>query len=165
MRVAETPETASEPQEVEGNVANESGGEEAQPDASPQADDDGLALVVIDPCEEDRLAVAALENEVGRPISAMDPSAICADLFEDFAEARVILVEWDLGGRLGLDLVEHFIADPRIQDVPILLASAVLTRSMVLNGFRSGARGFVSKPYSAEEIRARLAQVPLKPKA
>lgn len=98
-----------------------------------------------------------LEPELGGfPIWTFDPAEFCAETFDEIAEASAIVIEWNLQGQCGIDLLEALLFDERTREVPVVLASAVPTRAMVLAALRCGARSFTMKPYQADELRRRL---------
>lgn len=140
--------------------------EEAEADARPEAAGPGAGaaagpgpLVFLDPSAADRDRAEALEPELGLPVWTFDPAEFGPETFEEIAEASAIVVEWNLQGQCGIDLLEALLFDERTRKVPVILASAAPTRTMVTAALRCGARSFTLKPYLADELRRRLASV------
>jgi len=150
--------------EAEGAAGERPGDEEASParggadaPAAAKAPPGPGPLVFFDPTTRDRDQAEELESELGLTIWTFDPAEFCAETFEEIAEASAIVVEWNLQGQCGIDLLEALLYDERTRRVPVILASAAPTRSMVTAALRCGARSFTRKPYQADELRRRLA--------
>jgi two-component system, cell cycle sensor histidine kinase and response regulator CckA len=56
----------------------------------------------------------------------------------------------------GYDVCRALRADPVLSEVPIVLLTALNDRESRLRGIQAGADDFISKPYDAEELRARV---------
>ncbi len=56
----------------------------------------------------------------------------------------------------GFEVCEHLRANPRTTDVPIIFLTAARERAGVMQAFHSGAVDYVTKPFVAEELLARV---------
>jgi hypothetical protein len=131
------------------------------PDASAngeagERDEEAGPVFVIDPSDEERAGVEELEATLARRVTGLDPDEVVHGERGELEDAAAVIVAWDLGGRPGLELVEHLAWDESMEGVPILMASEAPTRAMVTAALRAGARSFVHRPYDAAEIRLRL---------
>lgn len=57
----------------------------------------------------------------------------------------------------GYDVTRELRADPRTQDVPVILLTARVQEADVRSGFDAGADDYVRKPFSPQELRERVA--------
>lgn len=121
-----------------------------------QAEDDGLALLVVDPCEEHRELLEEMSEPLAREITVLAPGELNLKELEEVQEAYAVVVSWELSGRSGLELVEYLARDERTARVPLLVAAENPTPEMVRAAFRAGACSFVCKPYEVEELRTRV---------
>ncbi|MGH0033722.1 MAG: hypothetical protein ACQGVK_01700 [Myxococcota bacterium] len=115
-----------------------------------EIDEGGLLLIA--PQGEDGGELEALRAGLGMEVVALE----AADPALDPTGARAVVVEWDLGARTGLDLVESLVRDPRLRGVPIALCSHTPTRARVAAALRAGAKSFLHRPLEAGELSARL---------
>lgn len=118
--------------------------------------EEGTTLVVIDASESDRDAVEALEEGLGLGVWAIDPDEIAVAGLDELADARGIIVDWELRHYGGLELLQALRAHPTTQRKRIALASGHPTRRMVTMALRHGANTLIAKPYRGDEIRARF---------
>ena len=111
-----------------------------------------MAFVLIEPDSDERDRMEELGDENGREITAMDPQDFGEDSYETIAESGAVVLAWDLGGRSGLELLEHLVREPRTREIPVLVAHDQVTRPMVECVMAAGGRGFVLRPYRLEDI-------------
>jgi two-component system chemotaxis response regulator CheY len=52
----------------------------------------------------------------------------------------------------GLDMLEQLMADPKRQDVPVLMLTTEAQPSMIARAKKAGAKGWVIKPLKAQEL-------------
>ncbi|MFZ5508492.1 MAG: putative bifunctional diguanylate cyclase/phosphodiesterase [Pseudomonadota bacterium] len=87
--------------------------------------------------------------------------AFAADGVSALEQARallpdVVLLDVMMPGLDGIEVCRRLRADPELADVPILLVTALQRADSRLAGIEAGADDFVSKPYDAVELRARV---------
>lgn len=68
----------------------------------------------------------------------------------------LVIVDEDLGDMRGLDLVRLARLHPRLQDLPVLVASLDNTRRAVLDAVGAGASGYLIRPYSLQALAGQL---------
>jgi len=118
--------------------------------------DSGLPLAVIDPDPAGRAHAEALAEVLGRPVWTLDPAELGPHSFDELSETQAVIVAWDLGGVVGLDLLEDLRRDPRTASVAVALATEAPTRDRVLMALRWGAATVLHQPLEAEEVARRL---------
>ncbi len=68
----------------------------------------------------------------------------------------LILLDWMLPGVSGPDYARRLKRDPRTQGVPIIMLTAKDTEADKVRGLDSGAEDYVTKPFSTQELLARV---------
>ncbi len=68
----------------------------------------------------------------------------------------LLLLDIMMPGMDGFEVCREFKADPRLREVPILFLSAVTNSDDRVRAFREGGVDFISKPYNASEVEARV---------
>jgi PAS domain S-box-containing protein len=110
-------------------------------------------LVVDDEVKAQILLRNLLELENYRVICAgSEPDAIAA------ARERpdVVLLDLMMPGMDGYEVCQRLRATPELAAVPIIILTALDDRASRLRGLESGADDFLTKPFDASELRARL---------
>lgn len=116
------------------------------------------SVCFVEAGEAERRALAELARGLGfRPIG-LEPAELLGEPDDRLLGAAALVIPFELAGSAGLDLVEALANDPRLADVPIVVAGERPTRERVWAALRSGARSFVTRPYDASELRRRILQ-------
>ena len=68
----------------------------------------------------------------------------------------VVLLDVAMPGMDGYATCDAFRQDPRLADVPIIFVTALDDTAHKVRAFRSGGRDYVTKPFHAEEVLARV---------
>lgn len=71
-------------------------------------------------------------------------------------EPDIFLVDWILPGMSGLDLCRHFKGMADFADVPVIMVTAMRDEDSITRALEAGATDYVTKPYSAAELTARV---------
>ena len=70
--------------------------------------------------------------------------------------ADLLLLDWGLPGMNGLELCQRLRSDKQHQALPIVFLTGHSSSSDLVQAFEAGADDFVSKPFRAPELRARV---------
>lgn len=71
----------------------------------------------------------------------------------------LILLDWMLPGRSGLELAQQLKQSPRTRSVPIIMVSARGEEEDRVRGLDTGADDYIAKPFSPREMVARIKAV------
>ena len=72
------------------------------------------------------------------------------------AAVDLVVLDWSLPGMSGVDLCKKLRGDKRFGSLPILFLTAHSTSDELITAFDAGADDFVSKPFRAPELKARV---------
>jgi len=78
-----------------------------------------------------------------------------ATLFETEPPALVI-IDWMLPGMQGVELAQRLRDDPLTRETPLIMLTARGEESDKLKGFASGIDDYITKPFSPQELIARI---------
>ena len=73
------------------------------------------------------------------------------------APVGLILSDINMPNMDGLELLAQLRADPQWQQVPIIMVTTEGSQNKVLQALQLGANGYVRKPFTAEQIKEKLA--------
>ncbi|MCU0792726.1 MAG: response regulator [Opitutaceae bacterium] len=68
----------------------------------------------------------------------------------------LVLLDVMMPGMDGYEVCRHFRATPALASMPVVMLTALNDKASRLEGIRCGADDFISKPFSHEELRARV---------
>src|SRR5687767_915035 len=106
-------------------------------------DDDALREHLARVLSDDYLVDAAANGEQALlAVLAAKPDLVVADVV--------------MPGLDGVELVKTLRETPSTETIPILLTSGLAPEELRIEGFEHGADGYLSKPYTERELRARI---------
>ncbi|MBY0453709.1 MAG: phosphate regulon transcriptional regulator PhoB [Burkholderiaceae bacterium] len=114
-------------------------------------------LIVEDEPAIAELIAVNLRHNGFTPIWAEDGD--CAQRELDAVLPDVILLDWMLPGQSGLALARKWRADSRTKPIPILMLTARGDEPDKIAGLDAGADDYITKPFSTQELLARIRAV------
>ena len=119
---------------------------------------DGLPLgrvLVVDDIEANRNLITALLSRDGYDVEAVvDGNAALESVRRTLPD--LVLLDVMMPGPSGFDVCRTLKADPLTRLIPIVLITALQQSEDRVQGFDAGADDFISKPFNAHELRARV---------
>jgi two-component system phosphate regulon response regulator PhoB len=71
----------------------------------------------------------------------------------------LVILDWMLPGRSGLGLARHWRSQPRTRDLPVIMLTAKAYETDKVSGLDAGADDYLTKPFSTQELLARIRAV------
>lgn len=69
----------------------------------------------------------------------------------------VVFLDWNMPDMNGYDLLTKCRADERFKDLQIVMVTAQRERQDTLKALKAGATGYISKPFSVDDLIQRIA--------
>jgi two-component system phosphate regulon response regulator PhoB len=114
-------------------------------------------LIVEDEPAIAELIAVNLRHNGFQPVWAEDGTAAQREL--DAVLPDVILLDWMLPGQSGLALARKWRADARAKAIPILMLTARGDEPDTVAALDAGADDYITKPFSTQELLARIRAV------
>ncbi len=114
-------------------------------------------LIVEDEPAIAELIAVNLRHNGFQPIWSEDGESAQREL--DAVLPDVILLDWMLPGQSGLQLARKWRADSRLKPIPILMLTARGDEPDKVAGLDAGADDYITKPFSTQELLARIRAV------
>jgi two-component system, OmpR family, phosphate regulon response regulator PhoB len=112
------------------------------------------ALIVEDEPAISELLAINLRHNGFEPVVCMDGSQAQREL--DAVLPDIVLLDWMLPGESGIALARKWRSQERTRQVPILLLTARSEESDKIQGLDAGADDYITKPFSTQELMARI---------
>lgn len=111
---------------------------------------------------EDESAIAeliAINLRHNGMLALLASDGVAAQKHIDEVLPDVILLDWMLPGQSGIELARRWRADPRTKTTPILMLTARGDEPDKIAGLDAGADDYITKPFSTQELLARIRAV------
>lgn len=118
-------------------------------------DEPGRVLVVDDSAINRRLLVAALRG-LGHAVTTAEHGQRALELLRAGPRHDVVLLDLLMPVLDGYATLETIKADPALRHLPVIMVSAVHELESVVRCIELGATDYLTKPFSADVLRARL---------
>jgi len=117
----------------------------------------GRILVVEDEAAIAELVAINLRHagyEVSRAVDADEAQAAIDGVLPD-----LVILDWMLPGESGLALARRWRTQPRTKSLPIIMLTAKAAEGDKISGLDAGADDYLTKPFSPQELLARIRAV------
>jgi putative two-component system response regulator len=112
-------------------------------------------ILVVDDDEQIRGLIVRLVRPMGHVViqagSAEEGHDRLAETLPD-----LVLLDMQLPGRSGHELLSEIRADPHTRLIPVVMITGAATHELKLKAIESGVTDFLAKPFSPEELAARV---------
>ena len=115
-----------------------------------------ILIVEDEPAIAELIAVNLRHNGMS-PVWSEDGESAQREI--DAVLPDAILLDWMLPGQTGVALARRWRADPRTKGIPILMLTARGDESDKVSGLDAGADDYITKPFSTQELLARIRAV------
>jgi PleD family two-component response regulator len=112
-------------------------------------------VLVVEDDEPTRGALRALLDDAGYVCDEASDGERAVDAMRD-TRFDLVLLDLGLPGMSGADVHRQLRQDPRTRFLPIVFLTAHADREVKLAELEAGAEDFITKPYDAEELLARV---------
>lgn len=111
-------------------------------------------LIIEDEKAVREMLCFTLKNGGFEILEAEDSNSALDKLKEN--EINLILLDWMLPGKQGIEISRLIRSSSEIKDIPIIMLTAKSDESDKVLGLESGADDYVTKPFSPKELVARI---------
>jgi two-component system chemotaxis response regulator CheY len=104
-----------------------------------------------------RRVLQQTELPLGQVIEAADGAEALAALKQQ--KVNLILSDINMPNMDGLQLLTALKASPEWKDIPVVMITTEGSQAKVLEAVQAGAAGYVRKPFTADQIKEKLAGI------
>ncbi|MBF0613248.1 MAG: response regulator [Magnetococcales bacterium] len=116
-----------------------------------------MKLLTIDDSKTIRRVISGVGAMLGfEVLEAENGAEGLRTLAESGDEVTLILLDWNMPGMNGLEVLHSIKADPRWQHIPVMMVTTEGERSYIVKAIQAGAVHYLTKPFSQEEMAARI---------
>jgi two-component system, chemotaxis family, chemotaxis protein CheY len=107
-----------------------------------------------------------IRKRVRQIISVLDVEILEAEngqeaykvLEEHNGEIDLILLDWEMPVMNGNEFLKKIKADKRFRSIPVIMLSAVSEKDKIIDAIRAGAKQYITKPFSGEDLQVKIVQ-------
>ncbi|GBF23174.1 putative two-component system response regulator [Candidatus Gastranaerophilus sp. (ex Termes propinquus)] len=112
-------------------------------------------ILVVDDNPVNTKVLSLILKDEGYTITCQnDPKKVGEEIAQ--SPPSIILLDVDMPEVSGFDICAELKSSKLYSDIPIIFISAMANTEDIVKGFQLGAADYITKPFRAEEVRARL---------
>ncbi len=95
-----------------------------------------------------RIVKRAVADELGLELYEAADGAQALKLLEEKAESiELVLLDWNMPGMSGLDVLKTMKAQPRFKDIVVMMLTSEADQNCVVEALKAGAQNYMTKPF------------------
>jgi two-component system, chemotaxis family, chemotaxis protein CheY len=79
-------------------------------------------------------------------------------LEEHAGEVDLILLDWEMPKMNGYEFLKTVKGDSRYRSIPVIMLTTVSQKEKMIDAIRSGAKQYLTKPFSSETLLTKIIQ-------
>ncbi len=89
-------------------------------------------------------------------IEAEDGEEALKLLSDEYNEIGLILLDWNMPGLDGYELLKILKSDDRYKEIPVMMVTTESEKSNIIRAIKAGAINYLTKPFSNEDLLTKI---------
>jgi two-component system chemotaxis response regulator CheY len=116
-----------------------------------------MAILTVDDSTTIRRIVKRSVNDMGLEVlEAADGAQALKMIEERAADIQLILLDWNMPGMSGLEVLRILKTNPRYKDIVVMMLTSEADQNFVVEALRSGAQNYLTKPFDAKMLTLKI---------
>lgn len=118
-----------------------------------------MKLLTVDDSKTIRKKVKQIVSILDVEILEAENGQEALDVLEQ-QEGKIdlILLDWEMPVMNGNEFLKKIKADKRYRSIPVIMLSAVSEKDKIIDAIRAGAKQYITKPFSGEDLQVKIVQ-------
>jgi len=121
--------------------------------------DKNLKLLVVDDFSTMRRIVRNLLKELGYTNVDEAEDGIAALQKLKGSNFQFVITDWNMPNMTGIELLKAIRADAGLKHLPVLMITAEAKKENIIEAAKSGASGYIVKPFTAATLDEKLGKI------
>ena len=119
-----------------------------------------MLIMSVDESPETRAFIKDCIERLGYDFIEAANGVEALDLLQTInREVDLILLEWHLPEMDGMELLRQLKSDDQLKNIPVTMVTAELERSKVIEAITCGARNYLMKPFTQEDLIDKIMEI------
>ncbi len=121
--------------------------------------DKNLKILVVDDFSTMRRIVRNLLKELGYTNVDEAEDGVVAMQRLRGNNFQFVITDWNMPNMTGIELLRVIRADPSLKHLPVLMITAEARKENIIEAAKSGASGYIVKPFTAGTLEEKLCKI------
>ena len=113
-------------------------------------------ILIVDDTPENLVILGNLLEKDGYEVLVATSGPMSLEIAATYPHPELILLDIMMPGMDGYEVNRRLKSDPELRTIPVIFISALDMQDQKIQAFREGAVDYVTKPFQAEEVMARV---------
>lgn len=114
-------------------------------------------LLTVDDSRMIRRIVVQAGEVIGcDTIEAADGESALAILEKEWKNIGLVLLDWNMPGIDGLEVLKELKSDKRFADIPVMMVTTESEKENILKAIFQGADAYLTKPFAVEDLVTKI---------
>jgi len=77
-------------------------------------------------------------------------------LSDNYLDIDLILLDWNMPGKTGFEVLEEIKSNVRYRDIPIMMVTTEGHKTSIVAAVRAGADNYLVKPFTVDELESKI---------
>ncbi|MBU0509285.1 response regulator [bacterium] len=116
-----------------------------------------MAILSVDDSTTIRRIVKRSVDEMGMEVlEAADGAQALKLLEEKTADIQLVILDWNMPGMTGLDVLKTIKADPRYKNIVVMMLTSEADQNCVVEALKAGAQNYLTKPFDGKMLALKI---------
>jgi two-component system chemotaxis response regulator CheY len=116
-----------------------------------------MTILSVDDSTTIRRIVKRSCEELGHTVlEAADGAAALATLAEKAAEVSMIILDWNMPGMTGLEVLKAVKSDPKTKHIVVMMLTSEADMNFVKEALAAGAQNYLTKPFDQKMLALKI---------
>jgi two-component system, chemotaxis family, chemotaxis protein CheY len=118
-----------------------------------------MKILSVDDSKTIRSTVKSIVDVIGiELLEAEDGVEGLRVLEENSGDIDLILLDWEMPNMNGYEFLQNVKHDHRFRSIPVIMLTTVSQKEKMIDAIRSGAKQYLTKPFSSETLLTKIVQ-------
>lgn len=116
-----------------------------------------MAILTVDDSTTIRRIVKRSVDEMGMEVlEAADGASALKLLEEKVGSIQLILLDWNMPGMTGLEVLKTIKSDARYKDIVVMMLTSEADQNCVVEALKAGAQNYLTKPFDGKMLALKI---------
>jgi two-component system, chemotaxis family, chemotaxis protein CheY len=116
-----------------------------------------MAILSVDDSTTIRRIVKRSVDEMGLEVlEAADGAAALKILEERSGEIQLVILDWNMPGMTGLEVLRAIKANPKFKDIVVMMLTSEADQTFVVEALKAGAQNYLTKPFDGKMLSLKI---------
>ena len=116
-----------------------------------------MKVLTIDDSRMIRMIIVSTVSSLGYDTLEAADAEIALEIIEEhYEEIDLILLDWNMPGMNGYELLKLLKANPNYKSIPVMMVTTEGERKNVVRAVQAGAENYLTKPFTPEDLSTKI---------